>query len=130
MEAATDMMKTNDYKFVRVSIQYRLGAFGFLSLDEIYHYGVVNAGILDQQLVLQWVQQYVHLFGGDHSQVTIFGESAGAGSVMLHDIAYDGTLGTQLFRNSITASPYVAFRYGYKLAAQSSLLRIRQRGRL
>lgn len=109
-----DMIKTNDYKFVGVSIQYRLGAFGFLSSDEVYRYGVVNAGILDQQLVLQWVQQYIHLFGGDHSRVTIFGESAGAGSVMLHDIAYGGTLGTQLFRNSITASPYLAFQYGYK----------------
>ena len=108
-----DMIRTNDYKFVGVSIQYRLGAFGFLSSDEVHQFGVVNAGILDQQMALQWVQQYIHLFGGDNTRVTIFGESAGAGSVMLHDIAYGGTLGTSLFRNSISASPYLAFQYNY-----------------
>lgn len=96
-----------------VSIQYRLGAFGFLSSDEVHRFGTPNAGILDQQLALHWVQQYIHLFGGDATRVTIFGESAGAGSVMLHDIAYGGTLGTSLFRNSITSSPYLPFQYGY-----------------
>ena len=110
----SNIIHTNGNKFIAVSMNYRLGAFGFLSSDEVYRNGVVNAGILDQQLALQWVQQYIHLFGGDHRQVTIFGESAGAGSVMLHDIAYGGTLGTQLFKNSITSSPYLAFQYGYK----------------
>lgn len=47
--------------------------------------------MLDQQMALQWVQQYIHLFGGDNRKVTIFGESAGAGSVMLHE--YVATLG-------------------------------------
>ena len=110
----TPIIGTNDNTFVVVSIQYRLGAFGFLSSDEVYRMGTPNAGILDQQLALQWVQQYIHLFGGDNTRVTIFGESAGAGSVMLHDIAYGGTLGTTLFRNSITSSPYLPFQYGYK----------------
>ncbi|KAI0473837.1 carboxylesterase [Xylariaceae sp. FL0804] len=109
----TAMMTTNANRFMAVSIQYRLGAFGFLSSDEVYRRGVVNAGLLDQQLALQWVQQYIRRFGGDPARVTIFGESAGAGSVMLHDLAYGGNLGAQLFRNSITASPYLAFQYGY-----------------
>jgi hypothetical protein len=61
--------------------------------------GVLNAGILDQHFALQWVQKYITCFGGDPSHVTISGESAGAGSVMLHDIAYGGTLGTSLFVN-------------------------------
>ncbi|KAF3766270.1 alpha/beta-hydrolase [Cryphonectria parasitica EP155] len=100
--------------FIGVDIQYRLGAFGFLSSDEVYRKGVVNAGLLDQQMALQWVQQYIHLFNGDNTRVTIFGESSGGGSVTLHDLAYGGTLGTQLFRNSISASPYLAFQYGYK----------------
>jgi carboxylesterase type B len=109
----TPIIGTNHNRFIVVSIQYRLGAFGFLSSDEVHRFGTPNAGILDQQLALQWVQQYIHLFGGDHTKVTIFGESAGAGSVMLHDIAYGGTLGTSLFRNSITSSPYLPFQYGY-----------------
>jgi len=37
-------------------------------------------------MALQWVQQYVHLFNGDPTQVTIAGESAGGGSVMLQDM--------------------------------------------
>ena len=76
-----------------------MGAFGFLASDEVHRNGVVNAGILDQHFALQWVQAYIELFGGDPDQVTISGESAGAGSVMLLDIAYGGTLGTSLFVN-------------------------------
>jgi carboxylesterase type B len=76
-----------------------LGAFGFLSSDEVSRFGAVNAGLLDQQFALQWVQSYVEKFGGDPRQVTISGVSAGAGSVMFHDIAYGGTLGTSLFVN-------------------------------
>jgi len=48
-----------------------LGAFGFLSSDEVFRNGVVNAGILDQTFALKWVQNYAHLFGGNSSQVTI-----------------------------------------------------------
>lgn len=110
----SNLMHTNDDGFLTVSLNYRLGAFGFLSSDEVHFRGTPNAGIHDQQLALQWVQRYIHLFGGNKTQVTIFGESAGAGSVMLHDIAYGGTLGTKLFKNSMSSSPYLAFQYGYK----------------
>lgn len=55
----------------------QLGAFGFLSSDEVVRYGAVNAGILDQTFALQWVQNYIGLFGGNASRVTIAGESAG-----------------------------------------------------
>ncbi|KAI9728737.1 MAG: hypothetical protein M1828_002843 [Chrysothrix sp. TS-e1954] len=96
MSRLTDLNKGN---FIAISFQYRLGAFGFLSSDEVIRFGVVNAGLLDQQLALQWVQVYVQQFGGDPSRVTIFGESAGAGSVMLQDLAYGGTLGSTLFQN-------------------------------
>ncbi|KAF2171883.1 hypothetical protein M409DRAFT_63427 [Zasmidium cellare ATCC 36951] len=108
------IVSTNNNTFVAVAIQYRLGAFGFLSSDEVFRNGVVNAGILDQTMALQWVQQYIHVFGGDPDKVTIMGESAGAGSVMLQTMAYGGTLGTILFRNSIAASPYLPMQYGYK----------------
>lgn len=79
------LIASNGGNFIAVSIQYRLNAFGFLSSDEVHLKGTPNAGLLDQQLALQWVQQYIHLFGGDKTQVTIFGQSAGGGSVMLHE---------------------------------------------
>lgn len=110
----TTIINTNGNSFVGVTIQYRLGAFGFLSSDEVYRKGVVNAGLLDQHLALQWVQKYIHLFNGDPNKVTIAGESAGGGSVMLQDMSYGGSLGTQLFINSIAASPYLPMQYGYK----------------
>lgn len=60
-------------------------------LNEAHGVGVVNAGLLDQTSVLQWVQNYIYLFGGNNSQVNIDGESVGWESVMLQAIAYDGT---------------------------------------
>ena len=57
--------------------ELQLGAFGFLSSDEIMRFGAVNAGLLDQTFALQWVQSYIGFFGGNASQVTIAGESAG-----------------------------------------------------
>lgn len=62
-------------------------------------YGAVNVGLLDQTFALQWVHSYIGLFGGDASQVTISGESAGAGSVMLQSMAFGGYLGDSLFSN-------------------------------
>lgn len=60
---------------------------------------MVNAGLLDQKFAFEWIQEHIAKFGGDPSKVTIAGLSAGAGSVMLHTIAYGGSLGTSLFTN-------------------------------
>ncbi|KAL9016683.1 MAG: hypothetical protein Q9185_005962 [Variospora sp. 1 TL-2023] len=106
-------INTNNNSFIGVVIQYRLGAFGFLSSDEIYRYGTVNAGLLDQTFALQWVQSYIDLFGGNASQVTIVGLSAGAGAVMLQTMAFGGTLGESLFSNAIPASPFLPQQFGY-----------------
>ena len=65
-----------------VSIGYRVGAFGFLSLDHPNVPG--NAGMFDQLMALEWVQQNIRHFGGDPNTVTLFGESAGSVSVSLH----------------------------------------------
>lgn len=65
-----------------VSIGYRVGAFGFLSLDDPSAPG--NAGMFDQLMGLEWVQQNIRHFGGDPNSVTLFGESAGSVSVSLH----------------------------------------------
>ncbi|KAM9452560.1 acetylcholinesterase-like isoform 9-T10 [Salvelinus alpinus] len=68
---------------VVVSMNYRLGPLGFLSLPESE--GVRgNAGMLDQRLALYWVANNIAAFGGDPSKVTLFGESAGSASVGLH----------------------------------------------
>jgi para-nitrobenzyl esterase len=61
---------------VLVTINYRLGAFGFLHID-----GQGNNGILDQVAALEWVRDNIAAFGGDPGNVTAFGESAGAMSV-------------------------------------------------
>lgn len=65
-----------------------------------------NAGLLDQRFALEWVQKYIHLFGGDASRVTILGDSAGAGSIEAHITAYGGTKGSSPFRGAIAQSPY------------------------
>src|SRR5262249_31951751 len=69
---------------VIVTINYRLGAFGFLHLTDLFgdeFTGSGNAGILDQVAALEWVRDNIEAFGGDPGNVTIFGESAGGGSV-------------------------------------------------
>ena len=109
----SDLINTNNGTFIGVSIQYRLGAFGFLSSDEVYRSGTPNAGLYDQYFALQWVQSHISLFGGNASHVTISGVSAGGGSVMLLDMAYGGTIGDSLFTNTIAASPYLPMQYGY-----------------
>ncbi|KAL8628171.1 hypothetical protein Q9189_006107 [Teloschistes chrysophthalmus] len=107
----TEIINTNNNSFIGVTIQYRLGAFGFLSSDEVSRYGIPNAGLRDQTFALQWMQSYISLFGGNASQVTLAGESAGGGSVMLQAMAFGGNLGDSLFVNAIPASPYLPQQY-------------------
>lgn len=91
-------MNTNGNEFITVEIQYRLGAFGFLASEDVKDHGQLNAGLLDQRRALEWVKENIAAFGGDASRVTIGGESAGAGSVMFHALAYGGEQ-TDLFSN-------------------------------
>ncbi|KAB2100542.1 hypothetical protein AG0111_0g11209 [Alternaria gaisen] len=94
-----------------------LGSFGFLSSTEIQQDGALNAGILDMAFALQCVQDHIGEFGGDKSRVTVAGQSAGAGGVMLLDIAKNGTLGTSLFSNIIAASPYLPPQHNFNAPA-------------
>ncbi|CAG8982167.1 hypothetical protein HYALB_00003602 [Hymenoscyphus albidus] len=115
------IIATNNNTFIGVAFQYRLGAFGFLAGDEVDRNGVVNAGIRDQTFALQWVQNYIHLFGGDPRRVTISGDSAGGGSVMLQAMAYGGELGTSLFQNGIAGSPFLPMQHEYNSQVPSQL---------
>ncbi|HEV3037245.1 MAG TPA: carboxylesterase family protein [Candidatus Angelobacter sp.] len=70
---------------VLVTINYRLGVFGFLAHPELTaesgHHASGNYAILDQIAALQWVKKNISAFGGDPNRVTIFGESAGSWAV-------------------------------------------------
>ncbi len=69
---------------VVVSLNYRLGALGFLDargLASGHEPPAANLGLLDQIAALEWIRDHIEAFGGDPEQVTIFGESAGAMSV-------------------------------------------------
>ncbi|XP_057659324.1 uncharacterized protein LOC130895791 [Diorhabda carinulata] len=70
-----------DYNVVVVAINYRLYAFGFASTDDDVIPG--NLGLKDQRFALEWVNKYIHLFGGDPNHVTIAGESSGSAAVGL-----------------------------------------------
>ena len=67
---------------VVVTVNYRLGPLGFLSTGDNSAPG--NYGLLDQLLAMQWVKDNIGEFGGDPSQVTLFGHDVGANSVMQH----------------------------------------------
>jgi carboxylesterase type B len=72
---------------VLVSLQYRLGALGFLSHPALTREGggaSGNYGLMDQQAALRWVRANIAAFGGDPANVTLFGESAGAMDIGLH----------------------------------------------
>ena len=92
---------------VVVSLNYRLGAFGFMghpAFDRDYD---GSYGLEDQREALRWVQRNISAFGGDPGNVTIAGESAGAGSVCMHLVAPQATKG--LFQKAIIQSAACMF---------------------
>nr|WAU86697.1 carboxylesterase [Bradysia odoriphaga] len=67
---------------VLVTINYRLGPWGFASFDIEGYTG--NMGFKDQQMALEWIHRNIRYFGGDPNLITVFGESAGGAAVHLH----------------------------------------------
>jgi para-nitrobenzyl esterase len=90
---------------VVVTINYRLGVLGFLAHPELTaesrYSSSGNYGLMDQIEALRWVQANIAAFGGDPHNVTIFGESAGGGSVMLLSVS---PLAKGLFHRAIAES--------------------------
>jgi para-nitrobenzyl esterase len=90
---------------ILVTINYRLGVFGFFAHPELCRQATNgacgNQAILDQIAALKWVQKNIEGFGGDPSRVTIFGESAGGSSVALLMIS---PLAKGLFHRAIAES--------------------------
>jgi para-nitrobenzyl esterase len=97
---------TETRNVVVVTVNYRLGAFGFFAHpdlaaeDSAYPYAG-NQGLLDQRAALEWVQANVGAFGGDRDNVTIFGESAGSFDVCFQVVS-PGSNG--LFHRAISES--------------------------
>ncbi|KAF4596861.1 hypothetical protein EYR40_007448 [Pleurotus pulmonarius] len=98
---------------VVVIIQYRLGIFGFLSGSKVKANGALNAGLLDQEFALKWVRQHISKFGGDPNRVTIWGESAGAGSVLQHVVARNGRTSPPLFRAAMSSSSFLPSQHPF-----------------
>ncbi|XP_055637017.1 juvenile hormone esterase-like [Toxorhynchites rutilus septentrionalis] len=86
-------------KVVLVTLQYRLGALGFLSTGDKAAPG--NFGLKDQSMALRWVQENIRQFKGRPDQVTIFGQSSGASSCQLHMMS---NLSKNLFSKAILQS--------------------------
>ncbi|KAH7322570.1 Alpha/Beta hydrolase protein [Stachybotrys elegans] len=105
-----EAQKINDEGLVFVAINYRLGALGFLASPEVEADGALNAGLLDQRLALEWIQENIHLFGGDPDRVTLLGESGGGGAALYHMAAYGGHDGQSPFSQVIAQSPVLAPR--------------------
>lgn len=85
-EASRDMYSPDFFMskdVVLVSISYRVGALGFLSLEDPALDVPGNAGLKDQLMGLRWVHDNIEAFGGDPNNVTLFGESAGGASTHL-----------------------------------------------
>ena len=91
--------------YILISIPYRLGVFGFFSHPDIEN---PNIALYDQIMALEWIQKYISFFGGDPSNVTLVGESAGAGGIS-HLIA--SPLSKDLFHRAIHQSGGSSFTY-------------------
>ena len=82
----------------------QLGAYGWLAGTTMESDGLPNAGLYDQRAALQWIQSYISLVGGDPKQVSAWGLSAGAGSIMHHLVSFGGSQ-DPLFSRAVMQSP-------------------------
>ncbi|KAF6815930.1 carboxylesterase [Colletotrichum sojae] len=100
---------------------YRTNAFGLLPGKEIAAdpSSDLNPGLLDQEAVLKWTQKHVASFGGDPDDVTVWGQSAGGGSVLAQALGRGGK--QKLFRKAMASSPFWPKTYRYDSAEAQAL---------
>ncbi|TGO47646.1 hypothetical protein BOTNAR_0513g00030 [Botryotinia narcissicola] len=110
----TGIRRTTDNCVIWVTGNYRLGAFGFLGGSYMEQNAQPNAGLHDQRLLLDWVQRYIGQVKGDKNAVSIWGLSAGGGSILHHLISYGGTKKESLFQRASIWSP--SFQWSYDRA--------------
>ncbi|CZR65500.1 related to cholinesterase [Phialocephala subalpina] len=96
--------ENNGEGVIFVALNYRLGILGWLSGSTYQQNATSNLGLHDQALALKWIQNNIHLFGGDPGRVTVFGESAGGSSILAQLTAYGGTKSAP-FKRAIMQSP-------------------------
>ncbi|WP_422746680.1 carboxylesterase/lipase family protein [Mycobacterium sp. WMMD1722] len=113
---------SSDADVVVVTVNYRLGAFGFLDLSSLSTPRTrfdTNPGLRDVLFALQWVRDNIAGFGGDPQRVTLFGESAGGGIVttLLTSPAAEGLFSAAIAQSSPVTSVYSADR-GRRTAEQ------------
>ncbi|KAH8420683.1 hypothetical protein KR222_000536 [Zaprionus bogoriensis] len=114
-----DFLMTKDV--VIVTVNYRLGALGFLSLDDPEVDVPGNAGLKDQIMGLRWVQENIDAFGGDPGNVTIFGESAGGASTHLLTLSHqtEGLVHKAIAMSGTALCPWAnapRHNWGFRLA--------------
>jgi len=114
---------------ILVTVEYRVGMMGFIDFSQVEggeEYATSgNLGLLDQICALQWIQKNIAAFGGNPENVTIFGESAGGGSVSLLPLI-DGTDG--LFKRIIAESGSVALTFGKEECQEQTRLLLETSG--
>lgn len=120
---------TKQPDIILVTVGYRIGLLGFVDLS--YFVGgedypdAPNLGLLDQIEALRWIQKNIAAFGGDPDNVTVFGESAGGGSVSLFPIIPQAK---GLFHRVIAESGSVALTYSKDACREFSRRLIQEAG--
>lgn len=86
----SEVVEKSGHNIVMLDFNYRVGMWGFLASERLKSDGAMNVGLLDQRMLLTWAKKHIAAFGGDPDHVVIHGASAGAGSVVMHLLAYGG----------------------------------------
>ncbi|KAI1470940.1 alpha/beta-hydrolase [Daldinia caldariorum] len=81
----------NGLPIIHVTMNYRLGFFGFAQSNALEVEGSENAGLRDQRLAIEWVRDNIEYFGGDPEKITIHGQSSGGLAVGIQIMAYGGS---------------------------------------